>query len=198
MLQPVDIAVAFHAAMTDHRSGAWSQASIRRHLGIPRATLSKSLGRLRHARIIRESFINRRILAALLPLLPNLVPARPLGDKQVQGLVTGFAAPAFGGHFRYAVPQVWELAGGPDFGVPIEPLHDRLPARLAASGDPERHALLAYLDAVRGGRAREVAHGIHGVRLLCGLPAAPGVASQEPVAKLMAGLVDDLAPAAAC
>ena len=198
MLQPVDIAVAFDAAMTDHQTGAWSQASIRRHLDVPRATLSKSLDRLRHARIIRESFINRRILAAVLPLLPNLVPARPLGDRPVRGLVTGFAAPAFGGHFRSAVPQVWELPGGPDIGLPVEPLHDRLPARLAASGDAERHALLAYLDAVRGGRAREVAHGIQGVRLLCGLPAVPGVASQEAVGELMAELVGGLTQAAAC
>ncbi len=198
MIQPVDIAVAYDAAMTEHESGQFSAASIRHHLGLPKATLNKSLGRLRQANVIRETFINRRILAALLPLLPNLVPAVPARDSEVDGLSTGFAAPAFGGHFRSPVGQVWALEGGPDRGVPIKPLHSRVPESVASSGNPRRHALLAFLDAIRGGRAREVAHGIEGVRLLCGLPPAPGLASGTLVQAFMASVVEGLPDASTC
>lgn len=192
MLQGVDFAAAYTAAMTEQRTGRWSAAAIRHQLGLPRATLSKSLGRLEEAGLVREAYLNRRLLAALLPLLPNLIPARPLSAIPVRGLVTGFAAPAFGGHFRAPMAHVWELDAGPDLGLPIKPLHRQIPGHLMATGDARVHALMAYLDAVRGGRAREVAHGGEGVRLLCGLPASPGLRPSASTEALMGELVGRL------
>lgn len=189
MLRPVDIAVAFDAAMTDAQEGRWAAADVRHHLGIPRATLSKSFERLREARVFRGAFINRSVLAAMLPLMPSLAPIRRESDTLASGLVTGFAAPAFAGHFQGPSPLVWQVEGGPDHGVPIQPLHPSLPAHILAAGDESRHAMLAYLDAVRGGRAREVAHGIEGLRLLCNLPRSPGMGRHVAVGALMAAIV---------
>lgn len=189
MLQAVDFAVAYTAAMTSQQTGRWSPAAIRHRLGLPRATLSKSLERLGDGGLVRESYLNRALLSALLPLLPNLVPARPLSSIPVRGLVTGFAAPAFGGHFRGRMAYVWELESGPDLGLPIKPLHKQIPSHVGATGDDRVHALLAYLDAVRGGRAREVGHGGAGVQLLCGLPPSPGLSSGGSTEALMVDLV---------
>lgn len=192
MLRPVDIAVAYYAAMLDQQAGAWSAADIRRDLGIPRATLSEYLGRLSQARIVRGKFVNRKILASLLPLLPSLVPTSPVGGEPVAGLPTGFAAPVFGGHFVSNALQVWELSDARVRGLPIAPLHPEIPERIARSDDLRRYALLAYLDAVRGGRAREVAHGVEGIRILCALPPSPGVFPQAAVGALMGALVGSI------
>ena len=123
MLQSVDLAVAYAAALTDARRGSWSSAAIRHQLGLPRATLSKSLGRLRHAGLVRDSFLNRPQMAVLLPVLRNLVPLSVGSGELVRGLVTGVGAPGFGRQIRVRRVQVWPVDGGPDQGVPVKPLY---------------------------------------------------------------------------
>jgi|GEM_PF-3251743 len=196
MLRPVDIGVALEAALTLELVGRWAPADIRHNLGLPRATLSESLDRLAAAGLVRDRFLHRGVLASLLPVLPHIVPIRSGGQVAVQGLHTGFAAPAFAGQFRAGAPLVWAVAGGPDIGLPIDPLHPRIPAHLLASGDEQRYAMLAWVDAVRGGRAREVAHGIEGLRRLCGLPPSPGIRPQPAIEALMGEIVDGLRRAA--
>ncbi len=194
MLQGVDIAVVFSAALHERRSGDWSAAGVRHELGIPKATLSKSFERLRHSRLVREGYINRASLAALLPVLPVLVPARPAGDKQVRGIATGHSAPAFGSLFRGGAGFVWATGDGPDLGLPISPLHPRIPATVLERGETAQYAVLAMLDAVRGGRARELAHGVQGLRKLCGLPPVPGVRAGEAIQDAMGQLVEQADP----
>ena len=65
-------------------------------------------------------------------------------------------------------PLVWESENGEIEGTPIKPLHPGVPK--AASDDPERHALFACLDAVRGGKAREYGIAVDKIRELVGLP----------------------------
>lgn len=192
MLQAVDIAVAYDAALIERAEGHWSPAQVRRQLDIPKATLSKALERLREAGIVREAFINRAVLAGLLPLLPSLVPARPHSEVLVPGLRTGVAAPGFQGHIRAEPALVWQLDGGPDLGLAIPPLHPRIPARVHERQDPAHYGLLAFLDAIRGGRAREVAYGVQGVRLLCGLPPSPGITPSPRLSAAVAQLVEDI------
>ena len=192
MLRSVDVAVAYYAAMLDHQEEGWSAAQIRKDLGIPRATLSESIGRLSAARLVHGPFINRAVLASLLPVLPNLFPASPSTNEPVAGVPTGYSTPAFGGLFVASLPQVWALAGAPTKGVPIQPLHPALPRSVARPGHPRRHALLGFLDAIRGGRAREVAHGAEGVKLLCGLPQSPGLFARPAISSRMAEAVSAL------
>lgn len=122
-----------------------------------------------------------------------------MASQPVRGLATGADAPAFGGTFRVQSGLVWELEGGPDEGLPIAPLHPRIPVAVAQRDNPAQYALLAYLDAVRGGRARELARGAEGIRLLCGLPPIPGLRPGEPtrarVAELAARVDASLADA---
>lgn len=51
------------------------------------------------------------------------------------------------------LPPVWPFAMGKHRGVSLEPLYKTVP--LAARADPRLYELLALLDALRDGRARE-------------------------------------------
>lgn len=73
----------------------------------------------------------------------------------VQGLPTSFAAPPLNRKIRFDTSEipVMPLAGGPARGPEIRPLYRSAPA--AAAKDPQLYELLAVLDALRSGRARE-------------------------------------------
>jgi len=71
-----------------------------------------------------------------------------------RGMPTAYAAPVFGGLVESGdPPPVWPDIHGPARGVAFEPLHRSAPE--AARKDPKLYDLLALVDAIRGGRARE-------------------------------------------
>ena len=73
-----------------------------------------------------------------------------------RGLPTAHAAPVMAPVFADSgePPPVWPYAGeGAVRGISFEPLCDKVPA--AAIKDPRLYGLLALVDALRGGRARE-------------------------------------------
>ena len=73
----------------------------------------------------------------------------------VRGMPTSYAAPPLNRQISSGpdLPPVWPLATGQDRGVAIEPLYRTAP--LAARADAHLYELLALLDALRDGRARE-------------------------------------------
>ncbi len=168
MLQPIDIATAV--------CGAWIQAQDRdlrhtdllRHLDLPASSITLSLSRLRHADVIRRDRVQRVALAQLLPVLRWLVPIKRSDKPDRIGIVTGYASPGFHGWIRARHPWVWELAGGESVGWGINPMHERLPAALA--GQPDLHQVFAYVDAMRGGRARETHIAMTALRTALALP----------------------------
>lgn len=89
----------------------------------------------------------------LLHGLRYVFPARP--GPPVQGLPTSYAAPPLNERLRFDPREVpvMPLAGGPMRGPEIRPLYRSAP--MAAAEDPELYRLLAVVDALRSGRARE-------------------------------------------
>jgi hypothetical protein len=72
-----------------------------------------------------------------------------------RGLPTAEAARPLNGHFPqdFPLPPVWPYAEGPVRGIAFSPLSKTVPQ--AALRDPKLYELLALLDAIREGRARE-------------------------------------------
>src|SRR5271166_1885892 len=72
-----------------------------------------------------------------------------------RGMATAEAAPPLREHFPqpFPLPPVWPFAEGTTRGLEFSPLYRNVPQ--AASRDPRLYELLALLDAIREGRARE-------------------------------------------
>ena len=72
-----------------------------------------------------------------------------------RGMLTSYAAPPLNRQISGGtdLPPVWPLASGLHRGVSLSPLHKMVP--LAARADPGLYELLALIDALRDGRARE-------------------------------------------
>jgi len=80
-------------------------------------------------------------------------PARR--GETTRGMPTAHAAPPLNQHIVGSAdpPPVWPSAEGQVRGSTFEPLHKTVPA--AAAKDPTLYELLALIDAIRDGRARE-------------------------------------------
>ena len=85
--------------------------------------------------------------------LRYVFPAQPGPIRQ--GLPTSYAAEPLKNRILYSENEapVMPLLRGPARGPEIEPLYRSAP--IAASKDPKLHRLLALVDALRSGRARE-------------------------------------------
>jgi hypothetical protein len=72
-----------------------------------------------------------------------------------RGIPTAEAANPLARHFSqdFPLPPVWPHAEGPFRGISFSPLYKNVPQ--AALRDPMLYELLALVDAIRGGRARE-------------------------------------------
>lgn len=72
-----------------------------------------------------------------------------------RGIPTAEAAPPLDRHFPrdFPLPPVWPHASGPFRGIAFSPLYKNVPQ--AALQDPKLYELLALVDAIREGRARE-------------------------------------------
>lgn len=79
----------------------------------------------------------------------------PDRGASVRGMATAWAAPPLAGLMTgdNSVPPVWPYEKGGIRGESFSPLYRSAP--IAAANDPELYELLALVDAIRGGRARE-------------------------------------------
>lgn len=155
-LKPQDLLVALK--LWTGRGQKWSYPALARSLGLSIAEA--------HASVKRAS------AAGFLP--PGGLDVRPNTDALLEFLVHGakYAFPVRLGELTRGVPTahaasplagllargsepgpVWPHADGPARGSALEPLYRSVP--LAASSDPALYEILALLDAVRSGRARE-------------------------------------------
>ena len=98
-------------------------------------------------RVVREAFLDY-----LLHGVRYAFPAVP--GRVVRGMPTGYSAPCLAGEFAEVdLPVVWEDAEGSARGQSVEPLHPS--AAEASRRDENFYRVLALVDAVRCGRARE-------------------------------------------
>jgi hypothetical protein len=85
--------------------------------------------------------------------VPYAYPASP--REITRGMPTGWAAPAMSGNLSAPeqIPPVWPDPEGQVQGAAVQPLYRSVPH--AARGDRALYDLLALVDALRFGRARE-------------------------------------------
>ncbi len=126
-------------------------------LSLSSSQVHSSLKRLEKSRLISAPMDGGRPLAA--PVQEFLVhgvkyafPAQR--GEVVRGIPTAHAAPPLNEHISDSdLPPVWPSPEGNVRGVTFEPLHKMVPG--AALKDPVLYELLALVDALRDGRARE-------------------------------------------
>jgi DNA-binding Lrp family transcriptional regulator len=98
-------------------------------------------------RVVREAFVDY-----LLHGVRYAFPAVP--GRVVRGMPTGYSASCLAGEFAEVdLPVVWEDAEGSARGQSVEPLHPS--AAEASRRDENFYRVLALVDALRCGRARE-------------------------------------------
>lgn len=150
-LRPHDVVVALQLALTP----GVPYRALAEAVGLSQGETHNAVQRLVGARLVRseERVVNT---AALLELLaggvPYVFPAEPGPDTR--GVPTAHSAPPFAGCIGTDNAQVvWPSATGRVRGAAVEPLYDGAPA--TARANPPLYELLALVDALRIGRARE-------------------------------------------
>lgn len=125
-------------------------------LGLSPSQVHASLKRLERSRLI-DAQTGRPLLKSVEEFLIHGVKyVFPVQRGEVtRGMPTAYAAPPLNVHIaKNGDPSpVWPDAEGETRGVTLEPLHKVAPK--AARKDPVLHELLALIDALRDGRARE-------------------------------------------
>lgn len=134
-------------------------------LGLSQATVHRAIrqgeksrivsipGRRSRGNVPHVKRVNKRALFELVAYgVPYVFPGA-LG-RVTRGMATAGSAPVLASHFAEDVePVVWPDAKGESRGAGVEPLHACVPE--ASRRDPELYVMLALVDALRVGRARE-------------------------------------------
>jgi hypothetical protein len=138
----------------------YSVRALEESTGISKSEVSGSLrrcaalGLLKPARGTGQPQVNTRELYDVLAHgLKYFFPARPGALRR--GIPSAFAAPVLAGKLMTAGEHiyVWEDGLGKELGQRVEPLYKSVP--YAVRKDPELYALLALIDSIRLGQARE-------------------------------------------
>ncbi len=155
MLRPLDIVVLLKLALKDGRPPYLQMAN---ELHLYPSEVYNSIKRARASHFIQRPEIEDRLnRSALLEfLLHGIRYAFPVEKGTLtRGVPTGYAAPPLLESIAASnePPPVWPYADGPVRGYSFAPLHKNVPQ--AALEDSEFYELLALVDALRDGRARE-------------------------------------------
>ena len=154
VMKPQDVMVALD--LSRDRGLRCSYAERAKRLGMSASEVHAAVSRLSEARLLdpETKAVRRK------PLMDFLVHGVPYvfaaTSKEVtRGMPTAWASPALAGQFMQqdAMPPVWPDPEGGVQGVAVRPLYRS--AAKAAKKDPELYDLLALVDALRIGRARE-------------------------------------------
>lgn len=155
-LKPQDIMVVLKLSTYQRKRPPMSM--IAADLNMSPSEIHAAIKRLRQARLLHGAELQEKPnLSALQEfLLHGVKYAFPAEHGQVtRGLPTSFAASPLKEEIASGdeLPPVWPWRDGETRGIALEPLYKTAPA--AALRDPVLYELLALVDAVRDGRARE-------------------------------------------
>ena len=153
MLRPQDAVVLLKLAIA---GGAWTYPSLADSLGMSSSEVHGAVARAKRAGLYNEQQRgpNRKALIEFLVHgIRYVFPAER--GSMTRGLPTAHAAPPLSSKIMAdgSPPPVWPDAEGKVRGEGLRPLYRSVPA--AARRDPALYELLALVDAIRGGRARE-------------------------------------------
>ncbi len=152
-LLPQDVLVL--AKLVSYGGRRPPMATMATDLGLSPSQVHASLKRLERSRLIAPRTNEPYLRAVEEFLLHGVKYAFPAFRGEVtRGTPTAHAAPPLNEEIAAGdLPSVWPDAEGTVRGLTLEPLHRAAPA--AARRDPVLYELLALLDALRDGRARE-------------------------------------------
>lgn len=157
MLRPQDVVVLLKLVALNREP--WTYQRLAVELSLSQSEAHAGVRRAVAARLMSNPTIatGRPIHAALLEFLVHGVKYAfpPKRGALTRGIPTGYAAPPLN---KVIVgsndpPPVWPYAEGTMRGEEFEPLFPSVP--FAATRDPRLYELLALVDAIRDGRARE-------------------------------------------
>jgi hypothetical protein len=151
MLKPVDLTVLAYLASAD-LGPRWTQAQLALGLGISQSNVHRALAQLDRSGLLVEGGPRHAALHELIVHAVRYVYPAELGAP-ARGIATAHTGPTLASQVRSEQPYVWPLDGGSDFGPSVEPLHPCVPA--AAAGCAPFYELMALVDVMRVGRARE-------------------------------------------
>jgi len=140
----------------------WTYARLSEELGISVSQIHSAVGRSVAARLIEKD-------QQLQPFRPHVKEFLVHGVKYcfpaeagqlTRGIPTAYAAPPLNSIVMEAgdPPPVWPYAKGEVRGMALLPLHRAVPQ--AAMKDQKLYEMLALLDSIRSGRAREREHAV--------------------------------------
>lgn len=153
-IKPQDILILLKLCLL--REQPWRHIDLAAELGLSQTEISFALERCRHSGFL-DSAKKRVLRSALMEFLEYglkyVYPVQP-GAISV-GIPTAHSAAPLSMRIRAEADDqyVWPYADGHVRGQGITPLYESAP--FAASRDPLLHELLALVDALRVGRARE-------------------------------------------
>ncbi|MBL0049296.1 MAG: hypothetical protein IPP32_14515 [Bacteroidetes bacterium] len=151
-LSPLDIVILIKIiALGD---SPWLQSNVAESLHISQSEVSKSLMRSKYAGLLDASAkkVSRLALMELLQYgIRYIFPQQP--GAIVRGIATAHAAPPLNANIKSEEPYVWPSAKGDVRGQSILPLYPSVID--AVKKDGKLYELLALVDAIRVGRARE-------------------------------------------
>ena len=153
MLRPPDVLVV--AKLAANSDEVIDYASLGRSLGLSKAAAHNSVRRAQNAGLISVGLsIRRRAVAEMLVFGVRYFVPTHLGAES-RGIPTSHGVSPLLEHFgvRDDAP-VWPATNGKARGPSIEPIYETVP--LAIAQDERLHSLLALVDALRIGRAREI------------------------------------------
>jgi hypothetical protein len=153
LLKPQDILVTLKLVLMPDPAYTVLAAS----LGMSASEVHASVRRASLCGLVSSSGrrpIHRALEEFLVHGAKYVLPAERGG--MTRGMLTGYAAPPLRGMIIAdgTPPPVWPDAEGDATGTAFEPIYRSVP--FAARQDPALYELLVLVDALRGGRAREV------------------------------------------
>jgi hypothetical protein len=154
-LKPLDVLVLLKlVAYGDQR---WSYSRISSEIGVVPSQISNSLRRSERARLLEHGdspkpykpHLREFLIHGLRYCFPTVI------GSLTRGIPTSYAAPPLNSLITDAgdPPPVWPYPRGEVRGIALIPIHRAVPE--AALKDEKLYQLLALVDAIRTGRARE-------------------------------------------
>ena len=149
-LKSCDIAICLYLA----QNGSAPFSAIGRSVGVSTGQAFNGVTRLRRAGLLSQESADvavERLIRFCVHGIP--VAFAPAFGPTVLGIPTALSAPPFDGLIESAAPTVWPDPTGTIRGEGLEPLYPG--ALLTAARSPKVYELLAIIDVLRVGQARE-------------------------------------------
>ena len=171
MLKPQDVVLLIKLLSQRKKGNKWPQNKLAMHLCISASEVNAIIKRLCKSELLRRTtdlpaMITEQSIQPYLPIIKYSEEFLIYGVKYVfpvqlgkytRGIATSYAAPVFENKIMIGkdpIP-VWPYAEGNVRGLTLSPLYPSVPKSLSEYPDKDFYDLLALVDAIRNGRARE-------------------------------------------